>query len=137
MKNIILLTVLITSSFLLKAQTPLETEYRTKSLNFVLSKLKSPGSAQLVEYQGVSVINPLLIQAGFKLNGCSQVTRVTVDSQNGFGALIRGNYFIFFKNGFPCYLMESQELVATNNGYLSQTENLNLVLEMNGCDCTK
>jgi hypothetical protein len=119
-----------------KKTTSLEPNYETLSINYVASKLKSPGSAQLVDYAGVADTREMLTKAGFKLSECTKVTRVVVDSQNGFGALIRGFYFVFFKNGQPCHL-EDAESLKSGAGYGNMTNMLNVTLGLNNCDCSE
>jgi hypothetical protein len=140
MKNVITVVCLFFAFSNLSAQTKKTTSsgpnYKTLSINYVASRLRSPGSAQLVEYAGVVDSKKLLIDAGFKLSECTKVTRVVVDSQNGFGALIRGFYFVFFKNGKPCHIEDAANLHNVA-GKEYMTDVLNIALNMNNCDCSK
>ena len=87
----------------------------------------------MVEYANPSETKSMLSQSGFNLDECTKVTRVVVDSQNGFGALLRGYFFVFFKNGVPCHMEEGTSLQSIR-GY-DKTQMLNTVLMMNQCDC--
>ena len=140
MKKLIFLGCLFFILPNLTAQTKKTTSsgpnYKTLSINYVASKLKSPGSAQLVEYSGVADARKMLTGAGFNLSECTKVTRLVVDSQNGFGALIRGFYFVFFKNGKPCHVEESESL-QSGAGYGNRTDMLYVALNINNCDCSK
>ena len=98
--------------------------------------MKSPGSAELVDYSNVNDTRKILINSKFNLSDCTKVTRVVVDSQNGFGAFIRGYYFVFFKNGKPCHMEESESIIsAARSG--NRTDILYIALDMNNCDCSK
>lgn len=140
MKNLIIIACIFLTLTNLNAQTKKATssgpDYKTLSINYVASKLKSPGSAQLVDYAGVADARKMLINAGFKLSECTKVTRVVVDSQNGFGALIRGFYFVFFKDGKPCHL-ETSENLQSAAGYGNMTTMLYVALGVHNCDCSK
>ncbi len=140
MKKFLLSVVLVLSISSLNAQTKTSSKskssgpnYKQMSLNYVSSKLRSPGSASLVQYDGPNDTKNMLTQAGFNLDECSKVTRVVVDSQNGFGALLRGYFFVFFKNGTPCHMEEANSLQSIR-GY-DKTTMLNTVLMMNECNC--
>jgi hypothetical protein len=109
--------------------------YENMSLNFVANQLKSPGSAQFIEYLDVIETKELLKNAGFRLKECTEVTRVMVDSQNGFGALLRSTWFVFFKNGIACHAEEAKSL--QNTGIGDKTMMINMALEWNNCDCSK
>lgn len=109
--------------------------YKSMSVSYVSSKLRSPGSASLVQYDGPNDTKNMLTQAGFKLDECVKVTRVVVDSQNGFGALLRGYFFVFFKNGSPCHMEDANSLGSSSYGYMDKTLLLNTTLQMNQCDC--
>lgn len=123
-----------------KKNNPINTKSTTKnyedmSLNFVINKLKSPGSAQFVDYLDAIETKEILIKAGFRLKECTEVTRVVVDSQNGFGALLRSTWFVFFKSGMACHAEEAKSLQNTGMG--DKTMMINMALEWNNCDCSK
>lgn len=111
-------------------------QYDDLTANYVSRKLKSPGSAQLVEYSGPEEAKEMLRGAGFNLPDCTVVTRLVVDSQNGFGAMLRGFYFVFFENGAPCH-METIESLQSGAGYGNMSEMLKAALSINDCDCWK
>ena len=138
MKKLLTLAIILMSFGFVNAQSKKTSgpNYKNLSIDYVVSKLRSPGSAQLVAYSGVSEARTMLVNAGFKLNDCTKVTRVVIDSQNGFGALIRGFYFVFFKNEEPCHMEESQSLTKSA-GYGNMTSMLYVALDMNNCDCSK
>jgi len=66
-------------------------------------------------------------EKGWSMRGLS-LAMFSVDAQNGFGATVREEYIVFFKNGEPKHI-ERSESVA--NGSLSM---LKMALEMNGFD---
>jgi hypothetical protein len=63
------------------------------------------------------------------------VTRVTVNAQNGFGAYIKSDYFVFFANCKPCYLIDAKVLEEQEK--LSRAMYLRIALASNECDCEK
>jgi hypothetical protein len=144
MKKVLLSMALVLSLGIVTAQTKTPAKpkakssgpnYKSMALNYVSSKLRSPGSASLVQYDGPNDTKSMLINAGFKLDECVKVTRVVVDSQNGFGALLRGYFFVFFKNGTPCHMEDANSLGSSSYGYMDKTMLLNTTLQMNQCDC--
>jgi hypothetical protein len=144
MKKLLLSVILILTMGVVNAQTKTTAKpkpkssgpnYKSMSVSYVSSKLRSPGSASLVQYDGPNDTKSMLSQAGFKLDECVKVTRVVVDSQNGFGALLRGYFFVFFKNGQPCHMEDANSLGSASYGYMDKTMLLNTTLQMNQCDC--
>lgn len=137
MKKIILITILFLTSNLVNAQTKSGTpDYKNLTINYVSSNLRSPGSARYIEYSNPNETKLMLNNIGFNFSECTKITRLVVDSQNGFGALIRGFYFIFFKDGKPCHL-ETAESIVGNSAYGDKSEMLKVALRINNCDCTK
>jgi len=130
MKKLLLSTVLsLTFSFMVGQTKPTNADYRQMSLNYVSSKLRSPGSASLVYYDDPKEAKDLLTSVGFTIPECTKVTRVIVDSQNGFGALIRSFLFVFFKDGKPCHMESADDM--------KDPALLSVVLSVNRCDCGK
>jgi|GEM_PF-3218723 len=108
---------------------------RTLSINFIVPSLVSPSSAVLVEYTGPAEAESILSQSGYSLPECNQVTRLVIDSQNRFGATLRGFYFVFFRNGVPCH-WESSDSIREALGMRYQGPTIiNATLKMNGCGC--
>jgi len=106
------------------------------SISYVLARLKSPSSARLVEYLDPNSAKQLLNNAGYSLPSCTKVTRLIVDSQNSFGAMLRSTYFVFFKNGKPCHLEDSDSLTeVTLLGSSMQTTIIKATLKVNDCSC--
>lgn len=86
--------------------------------------LKSPYSAKMAR----SAVN--------KIDYCRTIVTLEVDSQNGFGAYLRGSYNVFFANGKPCYAKEG-DLTAVNAHLNSSTyrDLQESQLSAEGCGC--
>ena len=95
-----------------------------KGWNYVRQRLKSPSTASLVAYVEPDNENCRAIARKVGLSGLS-VASYCVDAQNSFGATIRSNFFVFFKNGTPVYIAEEDEMV-------DDPDILRMALELNG-----
>ena len=141
MKKLLLSVILLLSLSVVNAQTKTTAKpkpkssgpnYKSMSVSYVSSKLRSPGSASLVQYDGPNDTKNIYET---EHNYTFEITRVVVDSQNGFGALLRGYFFVFFKNGSPCHMEDANSLGSASYGYMDKTMLLNTTLQMNQCDC--
>lgn len=109
--------------------------------NFVKKSLRSPTTATLISFNYGDQIKQILEKSGGNLQKCITVGYFEYDAQNGFGAMVRNECFVFFRNGIPCY-MESVESIdnalnrLTNQGYPHHfIPTLNTALAGNGCGC--
>ena len=100
---------------------------KEKGWRFICQRLKSPSTAVLAGYVGPEVEACQVLARKINMRGLS-LAMFSVDAQNGFGATVREEYIVFFKNGEPKHI-ERSESVA--NGSLSM---LKIALEMNGFD---
>ena len=100
---------------------------KEKGWRFICQRLKSPSTAVLAGYVGPEVEACQVLARNINMRGLS-LAMFSVDAQNGFGATVREEYIVFFKNGEPKHI-ERSESVA--NGSLSM---LKMALEMNGFD---
>ena len=100
---------------------------KEKGWRFICQRLKSPSTAVLAGYVGPEVEACQVLARKINMRGLS-LAMFSVDAQNGFGATVREEYIVFFKNGEPKHI-ERSESVA--NGDLSM---LKMALEMNGFD---
>lgn len=100
---------------------------KEKGWRFICQRLKSPSTAVLAGYVGPEVEACQVLARKINMRGLS-LAMFSVDAQNGFGATVREEYIVFFKNGEPKHI-ERSESVA--NGSLSM---LKMALEMNGFD---
>lgn len=102
--------------------------YMEKGWNFLRNGLKSPSTASLVGYVSPNE-EPTINLA--KKSGISdvKVAAYEVDAQNGFGAMIRTIFYVFFRNGEPRVVFSEEELFewASNPG-----SSIRLGLELNG-----
>jgi hypothetical protein len=118
-----------------RAQREFNSKAKSLSVNYVAGRLRSPSSAVLVEYLEPVSARKKLEDAGFSLESCQHVTRVAVDAQNGFGVVVRGIYYVFFRNGQPCHVEEADSLIEVARSGYSASSILSASLRMNGCDC--
>ena len=102
-----------------------ERELPQTAFNHLKGYLKSPYTASLNQY----AIN--------KINGCRTVVTLEVDSQNAFGAYIRGSFNVFFANGRPCYAKEGglTEVSLLKNDYQGYSSLQESELTGVGCGC--
>lgn len=103
--------------------------YDKKGWEFVLNHLKSPSSAKLVSYVDKNGMKEVFKKADIKLAPCITAEMYDCDAQNGFGAMIRESYVVFFKNGKPCHMEKSTSISKSSEVALK------VALEMNGCGC--
>jgi uncharacterized protein (TIGR02145 family) len=108
-------------------------DFQTLSQNFVLNRLKSPYTCTFVDFLSNTETKELLNRNLFNLKECTDATRVTVNAQNSFGAYIRSDYFVFFKDCKPCTMIESQELQSRDMG--KRALYLGLALASTQCIC--
>ncbi len=130
MKKFIVITLLF-YRLILNAQV----DFKTLSQNFVLNRLKSPYTSTFVGFLSNTETKELLNSNLFDLKECTDVTRVTVNAQNSFGAYIKSDYFVFFKDCKPCTMIEAQELQSQDMG--KRALYLGIALASTQCICEK
>ena len=130
MKKYIVITLLF-YRLILNAQV----DFKTLSQNFVLNRLKSPYTSTFVGFLSNTETKELLNSNLFDLKECTDVTRVTVNAQNSFGAYIKSDYFVFFKDCKPCTMIEAQELQSQDMG--KRALYLGIALASTQCICEK
>lgn len=82
---------------------------KQKGWAFLLKHLKSPSTASLVGYADPSAAPCQDLAKSLNLPGLG-VAMYQVDAQNSYGAMIRQNYLVFFKNGSPVNLDEAESI---------------------------
>lgn len=80
-----------------------------KGWNFVRNGLKSPSTASLVGYVGPDAKPCVEMANALGISGLS-IAMFQVDAQNGFGAMIRSEFLVFYKNGTPLYMENAADL---------------------------
>ncbi|MFN5032877.1 MAG: hypothetical protein ACK5FX_11720, partial [Flavobacteriia bacterium] len=110
------------------------------TIDYVVKRLKSPSSANVIKYNNPDQTKELLNKSGNYLPNCDNVcaTMLTVDAQNGFGAFIRSTYVLFFKDNSPCFLTDVKEIDAarqSQNTYGAMNAMLETILNINECGC--
>jgi uncharacterized protein (TIGR02145 family) len=128
MKKVIVITLLF-YRVIIHAQI----DFQTLSQNFVLNRIKIPSTCKFVGFLSNTETKELLNSNFFNLKECTDATRVTVNAQNSFGAYIRSDYFVFFKDCKPCTMIESQELQSRDMG--KRALYLGLALASTQCIC--
>lgn len=83
-----------------------------KAWNYVRTNLKSPSTASYVGYLKSSDELCMEITDKLDLSGLSTCI-VRVDAQNAFGAMIRSDFVVFFKNGEPKCMMNVEKVEET------------------------
>lgn len=97
-----------------------------KGWAYLKQRLKSPSSAKLVSYAEPNESACREFASEIGLSGLS-IASYRVDAQNSFGAMIRSDYFVFFKNGEPKYMEEGNSLSRSGD-----IKFLRMALEMHG-----
>ena len=100
--------------------------YMEKGWNFLRHRLKSPSTASLVSYISPKEEPTSRLANELEISGLD-VAVYEVDAQNGFGAMIRNNFYVFFRNGEPRVAIPEDQLVQYHNYYELRVE-----LEVNG-----
>lgn len=100
--------------------------YMEKGWNFLRNRLKSPSTASLVGYVSPKEGPTSKLANELDISGL-KVAAYEVDAQNGFGAMIRTMFYVFFRDGEPRVALPEDELVQYPNYY-----QLRVGLEMNG-----
>jgi hypothetical protein len=108
--------------------------YKQMAISYVKKQLKSPASAQIVQYEGNANSRKVLSESGFDLAQCQKVSIVVIDAQNSYGAMLRNYFFVFFKNDKPCH-MEDVKSLGSASSWMDKTTMLRTTLKMNYCDC--
>lgn len=100
--------------------------YMEKGWNFLRNRLKSPSSASLVGYVSPKEEPTSKLANNLGIDGL-KVAAYNVDAQNGFGAMIRTMFYVFFRKGEPRVALPEEELVQYPNMY-----QLRIGLQLNG-----
>jgi hypothetical protein len=113
---------------------------KSTTINYVVNRLRSPSTANVVNYNNPEITRQMLNKSGNYLPNCDNVcaTMLTVDAQNGFGAYIRSTYVLFFKDNSPCHLEDVRDIDEarqSQNTYGAMNGMLELTLNLNGCGC--
>ena len=95
-----------------------------KGWAYVRQRLKSPSTATLVNYVGTAEPSCQELAKKIDLPGLG-IAMYQVDAQNGYGAMIRSEYLVFFKNGTPMHMEDADRLSGS-------ASNLRLTLKVNG-----
>ena len=84
-----------------------------KGWNYLRKHLKSPSTAELVNYAEPNVEACRDLATRIDLPGLS-IAMYEVDAQNGFGAMIRSKYLVFFKYGQPMHIEDADQIMRTD-----------------------
>lgn len=101
-----------------------ESSEEGKGWAFVRQRLKSPSTATLVDYVGTDAPPCQDLAKEINLPGLG-IAMYQVDAQNGFGAMIRSNYLVFFKNGIPMHMEDASRVSGS-------PRDMKLTLQVNG-----
>jgi uncharacterized protein (DUF433 family) len=113
--------------------------------NFIKNRLRSPSSVVFISYKYGTEVKAMLEDfdevTDTHLIDCITVGLFEYDAQNGFGATIREQSFVFYKNEKPCYLETVADLIETYSTLASSgipqnfIPTVNTALNLNGCGC--
>ena len=95
-----------------------------KGWSYIKQRLKSPSTAKLVNYVGTEATPCQDLAKAINLPGLG-IAMYQVDAQNGYGAMIRCEYLVFFKNGTPMHVEDASEVSGS-------PQNMRLTLQVNG-----
>lgn len=98
-----------------------------KGWRFICQRLRSPSTAKLAGYVGPEMEECQALARKLDIAGLS-LAMFSVDAQNGYGATIREEYMVFYKNGEPMHV-EWAEAIAESSISMLKT-----VLKLNGFD---
>lgn len=103
--------------------------------SFIVKRLKSPSSANLIECIYSDDIKKVVEKAiDSSLPSCITVGYFEVEAQNSFGGMVRNSYWVFYRNGVPCHLETTDDIdYVIRSGNPSQA--IHLALSSNGCGC--
>lgn len=130
---IMLISIIFLSGLNLKAQS--NEQFLSMSKEYVLKQVKSPGSTVFISYINPSKVKTMFSEFGVHLDNSFNTVFLSFDSQNMYGALIRFEYYIFFKNNRPCTMIKADEIVSLIDN--RQQAALCSFLTIKGCDCLK
>ncbi len=86
---------------------------RNAGWDYVCTRLKSPSTAKLIGYAAPDAPPCVEFANKIGLDGLS-VAMYEVDSQNGFGAMVRDEFLVFFKNGVPMHMEVADDVIGMN-----------------------
>lgn len=95
-----------------------------KGWAFVRQQLKSPSTATLVNYVGTDATPCQNLAKAIDLPGLG-IAMYEVDAQNGFGAMVRNEFLVFFKNGNPMHVEDASRVSGS-------PRDMKLTLQVNG-----
>ena len=95
-----------------------------KGWALIKSRLKSPSTASLVNHVGTDAQPCKDLAEKIGLPGL-EVAMYELDAQNGFGAMIRTNYIVFYKNGEPILADNAESLARCTPSTIRTTLELN------------
>lgn len=103
--------------------------------SFVLKRLKSPSSANLIEHgYGDKFKKAVETAIHGTLPSCITVGYYEIEAQNSFGGMVRDSYWVFYRNGVPCHVETSDNIdYAVRSG--NPQGAISAALSVNGCDC--
>lgn len=93
--------------------------YLESGWRFVKNRLKSPSTATLVGYLSPNEQPTRALTNDLDWNGV-ELAVFEVDAQNGFGAMIRDRFYVFFRNGEPRVMMTESEVSGATMTSLRQ-----------------
>ncbi len=107
-----------------------------KGYSFLLSRLKNPSSAKLIAIGQSEKAKNAIEKSGFYLKSCHSVVLYQIDATNSYGGTMREMYYVFFKNGTPCFLKTPEDISNYSWTNLSQKQGMiEFDLSINGCGC--
>lgn len=93
--------------------------FKEKGWNYVRNRLKAPSTASLAGYVSPNEEPTRRLTDDLGMSGV-KLAVFMVDAQNGFGAMIRTVYYVFFENGTPFAIMDESEVASANMTQLRQ-----------------
>lgn len=93
--------------------------FKEKGWNYVRNRLKAPSTASLAGYVSPNEEPTRILTDDLGMSGV-KLAVFMVDAQNGYGAMIRTVYYVFFEHGTPFAIMNESEVASANMTQLRQ-----------------
>ncbi len=93
--------------------------FKENGWNYLRNRLKAPSTASLAGYVSPNEEPTRRLTDDLGMSGV-KLAVFMVDAQNGFGAMIRTVYYVFFENGTPFAIMDESEVASSTMTQLQQ-----------------
>jgi hypothetical protein len=109
----------------------IESKLKEMTINYIVNRLKSPSTASIVSYKNSVNTKEMLNESRNYLEYCEgfYATTLTVDAQNSFGAYVRSDYILFFKDYEPCHFEDIRSIDKARQS-MSALGQMNNILQM-------